>query len=103
MLTAAAGAWRTASAYPRFLAAYKASDVLVSPAGSGVGGYDDALAGLPGVASIAPLVGLNALPAGPGGRLNGQSVVAAPLDDRFGHLLEVPKLLAGRQQIFRTA
>jgi hypothetical protein len=46
VLTAAAGARRTDTAYPRFLEAYKASDVLVSAAGSGVGGYDDALAGL---------------------------------------------------------
>ena len=66
VLTAAAGARRTASAYPRFLQVYRGSDVLFSPAGSGFGGYDDALAKLPGVAAIAPLAGLNALPAGPG-------------------------------------
>jgi hypothetical protein len=38
VLTAAAGALRTDSAYPRFLQASKASDVLVSPASSGLGG-----------------------------------------------------------------
>ena len=32
VLTAAAGARRTDSAYPRFLTAYRASDVLVGPA-----------------------------------------------------------------------
>jgi hypothetical protein len=66
VLTAAAGARRTDTAYPRFLQAYKGSDVLVGPAGSG-GGYDNALAGLPDVAAIAPIVGLQALPlpAGP--------------------------------------
>jgi hypothetical protein len=69
--------------------------VLFSPAGSGPGGYDDALAKLPGVAAIAPLAGLHALPAGSGGALNEQAVVAAPLDRRYGHLLKVPKLLAG--------
>ncbi len=97
VLTAAAGARRTDTAYPRFLVAYKGSDVLVGPAGERFGGfYDDALARLPGVAAIAPIVGLQALPVGPGGKLVG-ATVAAPLDGRFGHTLEVPKMLAGRQ------
>jgi hypothetical protein len=97
VLTAAAGARRTASAYPRFLEAYKGSDVLVGPAGEGFGGYyDDALASLPGVAAIAPIVGLQALPVGPGGKLV-DAIVTAPLDGRFGHTLELPKMLAGRQ------
>src|SRR5438093_7191774 len=47
VLTAAAGARRTDSAYQRFLVASRASDVLVSPAGSGLGGYYGALARLP--------------------------------------------------------
>ena len=97
VLTAAAGARRTDSAYPRFLTAYRASDVLVGPARSGLGGYDDALASLPGVTAIAPIVGLQALPLGPGGKLLGAATVAAPMDSRFGHTLEIPKMLAGRQ------
>ena len=97
VLTAAAGARRTDTAYPRFLQAYKGSDVLVGPAGSG-GGYDNALAGLPDVAAIAPIVGLQALPLGPGGKLV-EATVTAPLDGRFGHTLEVPKMLAGRQPL----
>ncbi len=96
VLTATAGARRTDSAYPRFLTVYRASDVLVGPARNGLSGYDDALARLPGVAAIAPIVGLPALPLGPGGKL-GQATVAAPMDGRFGHALEIPKLLAGRQ------
>lgn len=60
VLTAVAGARRTASAYPRFLVASRASDVLAAPAGSGLRGYDNALASLPGVAAIAPMVGLQA-------------------------------------------
>ena len=67
VLTAAAGALRTDSAYPRFLEKSKASDVLVSPAASGLGGYYNALARLPDVAAIAPIVGLQAAPIGPGG------------------------------------
>ena len=97
VLTAAAGARRTDSAYPRYLAAYRASDVLVGPARSGLGGYDYALAGLPGVTAIAPIVGLQALPVAPGGKLDGAATVAAPRDGRFGHTLEIPKMLAGRQ------
>ena len=50
VMTAAAGARRTSSAYPRFLRASHASDLLVSPAGTGLNGYYVALARLPGVA-----------------------------------------------------
>jgi hypothetical protein len=96
VLTAVAGARRTDSAYPRFLAAYRASDALVGPADNGTGGYDDALARLPSVAAIAPLVGLQALPLEPGGRLDAAAVVAAPLDRRYGRTLEIPKMLSGR-------
>jgi ABC-type antimicrobial peptide transport system permease subunit len=98
VFTAVAGARRTDSAYPRFLAASKASDVLVAPAEAGFPGpYGDAVTRLRGVAEIAPIVGLQALPVGPGGRLNAAATVAAPLDSRFGHALEIPKMLAGRQ------
>ena len=98
VLAAAAGARRTGSAYPRFLVASRASDVLIGPGGPRFSGsYDDALAGLPGVAAIAPVVGLNAQPVGPGGKLDNNATVVAPLDGRFGRTLEIPKLLAGRQ------
>ncbi len=43
VLTAVAGARRTASAYPRFLVASRASDVLAGPAGPGLRGYGDGL------------------------------------------------------------
>jgi MacB-like periplasmic core domain len=99
VMTAAAGARRTDTAYPRFLVAYKAADALVSPAGDGTGGYDEALGRLPGVAAAAPLVGVQVLPFLPDGKLDGQAVVAAPLDGRFGHTLQVPKMLAGRQPL----
>ena len=95
VLAAAAGARRTASAYPRFLRASHASDLLVAPAGTGVGGYDAALARLPGVAEIAPVVGLNVQPVGPGGQVNLSAVTQAPLDRR-GSQLDIPKVLAGR-------
>ena len=53
-LTAAAGARRTDTAYPRFLRASHAADLLVTPARSGFHGYFRALARLPEVASLAP-------------------------------------------------
>ena len=59
VLASAAGARRTSSAYPRFLQASKASDVAITPAGTGLRGYFRALAQLPGVAGVAPGVGLN--------------------------------------------
>lgn len=95
-LTAAAGARRTGSAYQRFLVASKASDVLVSPAGSGLTGYYPALGRLPGVAALAPFVGLNVLPVGPGGRPDESTAVGASLDSRYGRVVEIPKVLAGR-------
>jgi hypothetical protein len=97
VLTAAAGARRTASAYPRYLQAYRASDVLVSPANSGLGGYYDALGRQPGAALVAPIAGLQAFPISPSGQPDTHAVVFAPLDGRAGRLVEIPKLLAGRQ------
>jgi ABC-type lipoprotein release transport system permease subunit len=87
VLTAVAGARRTDSAYPRFLQASNASDVLVSPGGTGLGGYYRALARLPDVAAVAPLAALNALAPG---------LMVAPADRRFQHLVDRPKVLAGR-------
>ena len=68
VLAAVAGAHRTDTAYPRFLQASRASDVLVSPQGTGFGGYYDALGRLPGVPLLAPRAGLLVAPlTGPGG------------------------------------
>ena len=71
VLAAAARALRTDSAYPRFLKASKASDALVSPTGTGLGGYYRALAHLPGAAEVAPAIGLSIQPAGPNGCFSG--------------------------------
>jgi ABC-type lipoprotein release transport system permease subunit len=96
VLTAAAGASRTNSAYPRFLAQSRVSDVLVAPAGDGTTGYDTALAALPGVAAAAAVVGINAVPVNAKGALDNGAVMFAPLDGRYGRALDVPKPLAGR-------
>jgi hypothetical protein len=97
VLAAAAGARRTDSAFPRFLRSTSAADVLVGPAESGIGGYDLAVGRLPGVAQIAPVVGLAALPVTAGGLVDQAAEVAAPLDGRLGFRLQRPRMLAGRQ------
>lgn len=96
VLAAVAGARRTNSAYPRYLRASHASDLLVSPAGSGLTGYYAALAREPGVAQVAPGVGLNVLPVTHARRLDVATAVEAPGDSRLGRTLDVPKVLAGR-------
>jgi hypothetical protein len=87
VLAAVAGAQRTGSAYPRFLRASNASDVLVSPTATGLGGYYRALARLPGVTAVEPLAVLNTLT---------PAQVVAPADRRFQHVLDRPRVLAGR-------
>jgi hypothetical protein len=96
VLTAVAGAIRTDTAYPRFLAASRAADVLVAPAGPGAGGYDAAVAALPGVAGAAPLVDINAVPVSASGAPDNAATMFAALDGRFGRTLKIPKMLAGR-------
>src|SRR5690349_12331679 len=95
VLTAAAGALRTDSAYPRYLAQSRASDVLIAPAGSGVAGYDAALSALPGVAASAGLVGINAIPVSAAGVPDNSATMFASLDGRYGRTVDIPKLLAG--------
>ena len=97
VLTAAAGASRTDTAYPRFLAQSRASDVLVAPLGGpGVNGYDGAVGALPGVVASAIVVGINATPVSANGALNQDSATAASLDGRIGRTVDTVKLLAGR-------
>jgi hypothetical protein len=97
VLTAAAGALRTDAAYPAFLRQSAASSVLTGPGGTGLGsGFYPAMGRLPGVTAIAPVVGIQALPVGPGGRTPGDAVVAAPLDGRYLRQMDRPRLLAGR-------
>jgi ABC-type antimicrobial peptide transport system permease subunit len=98
VLAAAAGASRTNSAYPRFLAQSRASDLLVAPlGGSGVNGYDQAVGALPGVAASATMVGMNAGPVTAKGALLDQDATTfASLDGRIGRTVDIPRMLAGR-------
>ena len=65
-LTAAAGARRTDTAYPRFLRASHAAQLAVFPALSGFGGYFRAVSGLPEVSSSASAAFLQMSLPGPG-------------------------------------
>ena len=94
VLTAAAGARRTDSAYGRFLAASNAADVAVAPDNTGFGGYYPALAKLPGVEAMAPVIGVwPCRSARAGEALNTQ--VYASADERFGHVVERPRFRLG--------
>ena len=95
MLTAAAGARRTDSAYQRFLQSAHAADVLVSPNNTGFGGYYQALAKLPGAETVAPVIGIQALPFRPGPKLV-EAQVYAPADRRYGNVIERPRVVSGR-------
>lgn len=96
VLAAVAGALRTDSAYPRLLKQSNAADVLVSPAGSGVGGFDAALARVPGAEVTAAVIGLQVLPLRADGTVDSAATTLASLDGQVGRQVEIPKMLAGR-------
>ena len=95
VLTATAGARRTDSAYRRFLDTAQAANVLVSPSNTGFGGYYRALAHLPDAETVAPVIGIQALPLRPV-PTPVEAQVFAPSDGRLGHAIQRPRLVAGR-------
>jgi putative ABC transport system permease protein len=95
VLTAGAGARRTDSAYGRFLQTSQAANILVSPNNTGFGGYYSALARLPDVQTVAPIIGVQALPVQPGPKLV-EAQVYSPADRRYGNVIERPRIIAGR-------
>src|SRR6266576_2418867 len=100
-VTAAAGARRTDTAYPRFLRAGHAADLLVTPARSGFHGYFRALARLPEVSWLAPAMFLQMSLPGPGASpFSGLVAQASPFGGE-GVSVDRVKVLAGR--IFNQA
>ncbi len=97
VLTTAAGARRTETAYPRLLEDVSAADFLISAAFNGLGsGLYDEVAALPQVAVAGTLAGINLLPVPDGPLAAMGSVVAiAGVDGRMGVAVNRPKLLAG--------
>jgi len=95
-LTAAAGARRTDTAYPRFLRASHAAQLAVFPARSGFGGYFRAVARLPEASSSASAAFLQMSLPGPGASpFSGLTAEASPVGDD-GVALDRVKVLAGR-------
>jgi hypothetical protein len=95
-LTAAAGARRTDTAYPRFLRASHAAQLAVFPALSGFGGYFRAVASLPGVSAAASTAFLQMSLPGPGASpFSGLTAEASPVGGD-GVSIDRVKVLAGR-------
>lgn len=97
VVAAAGGARRTATAYPRLLAASGASDALVAALRTGPRGYYREVGRLPQVEESSVVAGLPLSPrlaSGQPGNLNVN--VLAPVSGGFGRSLDRPKLLAGR-------
>ncbi|HYA51236.1 MAG TPA: ABC transporter permease, partial [Streptosporangiaceae bacterium] len=95
-LTAAAGARRTDTAYPRFLRASHAAQLAVFPPRSGFGGYFRAVARLPEVSSSASAAFLQmSLPGRGASPYSGLTAEASPVGGD-GVALDRVKVLAGR-------
>ena len=101
-LTAAAGARRTETAFPRLLRLSHASSQLVTPSsaaipGPAASGYFTALGRLPQVATMAVTDYLDMTLPGPGGRASGgRPVVAEASPDGAGLRVDRVKVLSGR-------
>ncbi len=101
VLGAAAAARRTQTAFPRFLAATNSSGILVSPSapeGLRPGGYDEAVAHLPGVAQYGLIAGVFLTgPVQPGSPPPDPAFsVNASVDGRAFYTIDRPKILRGR-------
>ena len=97
VIATAAGARRTATAYPRLLEATGASDALVSVFNTGLEGYYREVARLPQVEATSVVAGLPIFPRLPSGEpdeFNGNAL--APVSGGFGRSIDRAKLLAGR-------
>jgi hypothetical protein len=92
VLTAAAGARRTDTAYPRLLASANASQVSIVPQGTGMNGYYTALAKLPQVESMA--VGQLYQAALPADEQTPVQLIVSP-DGRYGTQVDRVRVLAG--------
>jgi hypothetical protein len=95
-LTAAAGARRTDTAYPRFLRSHHAADLLVTPSQSGFRGYFRAVAGLPQVSSSDTVAFLQMSLPGPGRSPFSGMVAEASPSGGEGVAIDRVKVLAGR-------
>ncbi len=100
VLTTAAGARRTDTAYARFLRSSRGAEVEIAPSGPGgrqnlgrLSRYYAAVAGLRGIEVVAPTVGVSAVVSGQG---NAEVILKAGTDARLGRDIERPKVTRGR-------
>lgn len=104
VLTTAAGARRTDTAYSRYLQQSRAADVLVSPSNRGLPDYYAALAKLPSVATLGAAIGFEgfirdakAAPGAPESATLGAGFeILAAADTHLASAIERPKLIDGR-------
>jgi ABC-type antimicrobial peptide transport system permease subunit len=94
VLTAAAGARRTDTAYPRLFAWANASQVGIVPQGTGTNGYYTALAKLPQIESMA--IGQLYQAALPADTQTPVQLIASP-DGRYGTQVDRVRVLAGHR------
>lgn len=98
VLGVAAGARRTATAFPRFVAASRSSDVLVGAYAFGADNYYRELLRDPAIAEAGKVAGMPIFPLGPDGRpeeLAGN--VVASVDGKVGYTMDRPFILEGRR------
>jgi putative ABC transport system permease protein len=96
VLMAAVGARRTATAYPRFLEATLAEDLLMSPANTGIGTFYEVLGDHPDVETIGVLGGAAMFPLGKEGDPEFTANVFMPVDGHFLYDIDRPRVIAGR-------
>jgi putative ABC transport system permease protein len=96
VLSAATGARRTQTAYPRFLKASHAADVLISVLQTGIPSFYPAVSRLPEVERAGIAAGVNVFYIDPSGAFDARTTALASVDGRFGHSIERPKMMAGR-------
>jgi ABC-type antimicrobial peptide transport system permease subunit len=97
VLGVAAGARRTATAYPRFIEASRGSDALVGAYRYGADDYYRALDRDPAVAEFGKLASLPIFPLGRDGQpqqIAGN--VVTPVDGKLHYTIDRPRILAGR-------
>ena len=95
-LTAAEGARRTDTAYPRLLRSSDAPQLLVSPTFNGFGGFFGALSDLPQVRRMATTAFYDMALAGPGRRLVRSAVLEGSPDGAAGISVDRARIIAGR-------
>jgi ABC-type antimicrobial peptide transport system permease subunit len=96
VLGVAAGARRTATAFPHLVEKSRASDALIGAFKNGAGGYYRAVGHDPSVLDYGLIAGMPVFPFEHGevGAFNGNAI--APIDGKFGATIDRPLVLAGR-------